>query len=254
MSKSETGGQTRHIVFDGTRNFRDLGGISTQSGVTRRGIVFRSERLSDFSDADCQRLSELGVKTIIDMRSEEERERAPNRLAPDGLARQIHRPFLPRHTLAMFEAINSGEYAESDAIAAMLRQYDALALEHVADYRQVIDDLLAPAAAPVVFHCTSGKDRTGMVAAILLLALGAERSAIVEDYVITEGRIPSVDYLNEAADPAAIEAVMAAKADYIEAAIAAMERSFGSVDQYLKRGIGIDADKLARLRQLMLLS
>lgn len=242
----------RGIAFEGTRNFRDLGGIATASGITRFGIVYRSERLSNLTTADGAAFRALGIATIIDMRSNDERERAPNRLPLDLPVRQVARAFLPRHTHGLFEAINSGRCNAAQAHAMMLRQYEALALDHTADYRQILTDLLTPDGVPAVFHCTSGKDRTGMVAAIILLALGAPVEAVIEDYVQTHDRIEKVDFFNADADAGAIDVVMAAKPDYIDAALVAVRERYGSVERYLSEGIGLTAEQRQRLAALLL--
>jgi protein-tyrosine phosphatase len=241
----------RTIDFVGTRNFRDLGGIPTPSGETRYGVIYRSDRLSNLTNADGEQLHELGIATIIDMRSAEERQRAPNRLAPGTKVNQLERAFLPRHTLGMFDAINSGEYDEAATYAAMIRQYRALALEHTQDYRRIIDDLIAPGAAPAIFHCTSGKDRTGMIAAIILLALETPVDAVAADYAMTQDRIEKVDYFADTANAKAIEIVMAANPDYICAAFTAMETAFGSITLYLRNGIGVTTEKQRRLQELL---
>lgn len=252
MQNTTNPGGSRNITFEGTRNFRDLGGITTGSGITRFGVVYRSERLSNLTAADAAAFRALGITTIIDMRSNDERDRAPNRL-PNGLpARQIARAFLPRHTHGMIDAINSGRCDAAQAHAMMLRQYEALALDHTADYRQILADLLIPDSVPAVFHCTSGKDRTGMVAAIILLALGASVEAVIEDYTLTQDRIEKVDFFNAGADPGAIEIVMAAKPDYLEAALTAMQNRYGSTERYLTEGIGLTAEQRKRLAALLL--
>lgn len=242
---------TRTVEFDGTRNFRDLGGIPTPFGETRYGVIYRSDRLSKFSRADGERLSELGIETVIDMRSRAERERAPNRLPSESEVKQLARAFLPRDTLPMFNAINAGEYDAAASYAAMIRQYRAMALEHTSDYRRIIDDLLEPGAVPAIFHCTSGKDRTGMIAAIILLALNASTEAVTDDYAMTHGRIEKVDFFADTADPKAVEIVMAANPEYMLAAIGAMESEFGSITIYLRDGVGVTSEKQRRLQELL---
>ncbi len=242
----------RSIDLDGTRNFRDLGGIPTPFGETRFGVFYRSDRLSNLSSLDCERLHQLGIETVIDLRSREERERAPNCLPQHARVKQLNRAFLPRDTLPMFNAINAGEYDADASYTAMLRQYRALALEHTEDYRRIIDDLIEPGAAPAIFHCTSGKDRTGMIAAIVLLALNAPTDAIAKDYAMTQGRIEKVDFFADTADAEAIRIVMAANPEYLLAAINAMESEFGSITIYLRDGVGITPSKQRRLQELLI--
>ena len=252
MQNTTNAAVNRNIAFEGTRNFRDLGGIAAGSGVTRYGVIYRSDRLSNLTAADGSALRALGITTIIDLRSRDERDRAPNRLPSDLPARQIARAFLPRHTHGMIEAINSGQCDPAQAHAMMLRQYEALALDHTADYRQILDDLLAPDAVPAIFHCTSGKDRTGMIAAIILLALGASVESVIDDYTQTQDRIDKVDFFNDTADPATIDVVMAAKPDYLEAAVAAMHEHYGSTERYLTEGIGLTTQRRRRLTEMLL--
>ena len=252
MNDPDRNTRLRGVAFEGTRNFRDLGGIPTPTGTTRYGVVYRSDRLSNLTDADGLRLRELGIATIIDMRTGEERERAPNRLPEDFAVKQVARAFLPRHTLPMFDAINSGEYDAATTYDTMLKQYEALALDHTEDYRRIIEDLLEPGSVPAIIHCTSGKDRTGIVAAIILLALDAPREAITADYILTQGRIEKVDYFADSAEQDAIEIVMAAKPDYIAAALEAMASNYGSVASYLHEAVGITPEKQRQLHALFI--
>lgn len=250
MNAVENSASAREIILEGTRNFRDLGGIATPAGRTRFGVLFRSDRLSNLTEADAQKLRELRVRTVVDLRSDEERHRAPNRLPADFPAAQLVRAFLPRHTQTLFDGVNDGSFDATRAFEMMCLQYDALVLDHIADYRRILDDLLLPDALPLVFHCTSGKDRTGILAAILLLALGAHPDAVAEDYVMTEGRIERVDFFGDHVHAEVMDIVMAAKVEYLEAAYAAMCREFGSVEAYLTRGLGIapaERDRLAAM-------
>ncbi len=241
----------RYVEFEGTRNFRDLGGIPTPAGTTLYGVVYRSDRLSNLTDADRVHLKRLGITTIIDMRTHEEQLHAPNRLPADERLQEISRSFLPRRTLEIFAAINSGAYGVEAAYDAMLEQYKTLALEHATDYGRIIEDLLQPGITPAVVHCTSGKDRTGLVAAVILLALDAPRAEITADYVMTHNRIEKIDFFTDSADPHAIDVVMAADPAYLAAALAAMESEFGSVASYLREAVGMTFDKRRRLQALL---
>jgi protein-tyrosine phosphatase len=241
----------RKVDFAGTQNLRDLGGIPTVVGATRFGAIYRSDRLSNLSAADHVKIGDLGISTVIDMRIAEERVKAPNRLPVDGSVRQIVREFMPRRTARLLQGVNSGEFSAETTFHQMLEQYKSMALEHMGDYRGVIDDLLEHRHSPSVFHCTSGKDRTGMVAAILLLAIEASEEAIVADYVMTEGNIEKLDIFAASADPRAVDVVMSAKPDYICAAMGAMIDNFGSTAAYLREGIGLNEKKHELLRTLL---
>ncbi len=243
--------QSRHIDFEGVHNFRDLGGIATAHAVTQFGVLYRSDRLSGFTKNDHRAFCELGIATVIDMRVADERNKAPNCLPQDPLVKQITREFWPQHTVRMISDINAGKLDQTGARAAMLKQYGALATDHLPDYRAVIDDLLSHSCTPSVFHCTSGKDRTGMVAAIILLAIGVPQDAVIADYVLTDGRVAKVDIFGRHVNPNVIEVVMAATPDYIQAAIDAMVSSYGSIEAYLTNGIRLNRQKREDLRALL---
>ena len=241
----------RHIPLEGARNVRDLGGLRTaEGGITRHGLLFRADTLAHLTDADQTRLAGLGLATIIDLRTEPERLKAPDRV-PGNPAPEIQAlGFLPRGNLEMFAAINAGELGADEALEAMLGQYRALTLEHHDRYLAFGQTLLHPARRPLLFHCASGKDRTGIAAAIVLLALEVPPATVLEDYVISNFQRRPVDAFTAGAAGPAVEQVMAADPRYLEAAFAAMIEASGSIPAYLAE-LGLDAEARRHLRALM---
>ena len=243
----------RWVLLDGSRNCRDLGGITLANGRTRRGVVYRADALHKLSDRDQTTLEELNLASIIDLRAKFEIKRAPNRLSPVLASRVEELSFISKRTHHMFERIVNDELTAEDVHRCMLEQYRALALEHCKDYRRVIDRLMVAArTGSVLFHCTSGKDRTGMVSAILLAALGAEEDDIVADYMLTNKRIEPVSFLDNVRDPAIVRHIMAAAPEYITTALEVMKKNYGSIDNYLVTEIGIDNAKRDTLGDLMI--
>ncbi len=244
--------ESRRVRFEGAPNFRDLGGLPLKTGgATRRGVLFRADSLAAMTAADLEALTALGLNTICDMRTGWERERAPNRYPPASSQRCLEVPFLPRSTHAMFAAVNERRFDVAAARQAMHQQYRHLALDHLADFRRVVTALLEPGATPALFHCTSGKDRTGVLAALLLLAVGVDREHVVADYEFSNRYPRSVAFFGDAADPDVIAVVMAAHGEYLDVALAEIEREFDSLDAGLARGFGIDAAARATLRRLL---
>lgn len=243
----------RHLKFEGACNVRDLGGLPTEDGrVTRHGVVYRSDALAHLSAIDLERLSRLELRAVVDLRTAAECARAPDRLPP-AAAFKLHNPgFLPKGSVEMFASINAGALDAETAVAAMLGQYRNLTLEHLAEYRAVVMALLTPDHTPLLFHCASGKDRTGIAAAILLLAVGVPRAWVVQDYVISNYQRRKVDLFVDDAPSPAVEQVMAADPRYIEAAMTAMSEAFGSIDAYLQQGLGIDRTARRQLETLLL--
>lgn len=243
--------QHRHVRLEGALNVRDLGGLPTQDGKrTRHGVLFRSDTLAHLTPADQVRLADLGLATVIDLRTEEERTRAPDRL-PEGPAPAVRAlGFLPRGNIEMFSAINSGQLDAAAAVEAMVSQYRNLTLDHHDRYRAFVETLLGPGSHPLLFHCASGKDRTGIAAAIVLLAVDVPREAVVEDYAISNFQRRPVDLFTAGATAPAVEQVMAAHPRYLEAAFAAMEEASGSIPAYLAE-LGLDAEARRALRALL---
>jgi protein-tyrosine phosphatase len=241
----------RQVVFDGACNARDLGGLPTVDGrVTRTGVVYRSDTLAYLSDPDLARLAALGVRAVVDLRATDEQQRAPDRL-PNGAIALHHAGFIPNGNAEMISAVNAGRLSEQQAHTAMLGQYRRLALEHLDRFREYLDVLLGSDGTPLIFHCASGKDRTGLAAAITLLAVGVPQPLVIEDYVLSNYQRRKVDLFHAAASTAAVEQIMSADARYLEAAIAAMCEGFGSIDAYLSDGLGLNASTRAVLRDLL---
>jgi protein-tyrosine phosphatase len=169
----------RHVEFGSLHNFRDVGGYPTAGGGRIRwGRLYRADALSRLSGSDLDRFAALGVRTVIDLRHGHEIERHGRVRERPGLAYHHlcveHRPWRreeydPALGLARFFADRYAELAE-DGVQELSR---AIALIADAD------------AAPVVAHCAAGKDRTGVLVALVLRLLGVAETDIVADYALT---------------------------------------------------------------------
>lgn len=165
--------------LEGAYNFRDLGGLPLQDGgVLPMGRLFRSDTVQAITQADADYLvRELGLRTVVDLRLTEEVEgEGRGLLAQEGAVRFIHSPL----RMAATEGIPADEvvqhlYAQCLAAPALPQ-----AIEHIA----------MQSGRPTLFHCAAGKDRTGMVAAIVLDILGVQHDAIVADYMRSKAAMP----------------------------------------------------------------
>ncbi|MEA3018920.1 MAG: protein-tyrosine phosphatase [Actinomycetota bacterium] len=175
----------RFIALEGASNFRDLGGLRTASGgTTRWRRVFRSDTLQELTDADVKIVrGELGVGTVIDLRTTREitnEGRGPLEAEPVAY---VHLPFIGE--LEVRDEVP--ETVERDILADYVRMLDT-AGHLVAEAVNVIGS----SDAPVVFHCAAGKDRTGILAAIVESLAGVPRDAVVADYTRTNEVIAEV--------------------------------------------------------------
>lgn len=245
----------RIMPFDGIVNFRDFGGLRTRDGgVTRHGLLFRSDSLGDVTPADLARLAELRVETLFDLRGDWERKKKPN-LVPGDRPRQIVHGFLPQETFDMVAAINAGRWGRREAYENMLLQYRRLAMNHLEAFRRLFDDLFAhDFESALLIHCTSGKDRTGIAAAALQIAVDVEPEDIMADYALSNRHRRHVSYFDDQADPEAISEMLAARPEFLDSAFAAACERFGSLARYIEDGMGITPERRRRLRAVLVAS
>ena len=241
----------RRVLFDGIQNFRDLGGYPTAGGgQVRWGQVFRADALHKLTEADLEAFGRLGVRTVYDLRGEVERAEFPGpfesiHLSIVGRAEDAEQaPLDPDMTLA------DGE--------RMLRDLYVGALSHsAARLGELLTGLADPATLPAVFHCHGGKDRTGIAAALLLLALGVDREVVLDDYEATSRYRTIVHQQDSLAKmlaagvaPEAAAGALGAPRWAMAEAIDAVERDLGGIDEYLTGPAGLSPDTLQRLRDI----
>ncbi|HEY7068741.1 MAG TPA: tyrosine-protein phosphatase [Acidimicrobiales bacterium] len=172
----------RRVPFQGIQNFRDMGGYRTRSGgVVRWGQVFRADALHGLSTGDLALYERLGLRAVYDLRGEVEREERPNPVP----SRPLTITGRPSGAAASLMAEAADQLTTADGEKVLAEMYVGL-LEHSAtQLGELYTGLAAGDGLPAVFHCHGGKDRTGVVAALLLEALGVEREVVLDDYELT---------------------------------------------------------------------
>jgi protein-tyrosine phosphatase len=244
-SRSETAEATdqRRLHFEGAVNFRDLGGYPASEGRrTRWGLVYRADNLAGLTDADLVRLEVLGLRTLIDFRLPAERQMSPDRLPRGSSIRKVELGFIPAGTIEMLALVKTGAIAAPELERRVIAQYRLFCVDHVEEYRQAFAIAQDASSYPLLLHCTSGKDRTGFAAALLLLALGAPRETVLEDYDLTNRYRRPVPQLFGPETPEEIVALLlSAQPKYLEAALDEIDRVYGSFDDYLDKALAVDA-------------
>jgi protein-tyrosine phosphatase len=243
----------RRLALEGAVNFRDLGGYDVGGGrQTAWRKIWRSDSLADLTEADLQLLEPLGLHTLIDFRLPLERQRKPNRLPPGTTIETVEIGFVPEGTVEMFGAIFKGTLDVAGAERALIRHYEQFAIEHGNEYAQMFARIEAAAGRPLLIHCTSGKDRTGFGAALILLALGASREVVLEDYALTNLYRRDLTYMFPPQTPRkVIDMLMSAPPRFLEAAFATIDRLYGSIDAYLEKALSLTPARRAHLRDLL---
>ena len=251
-------------------NLRDIGGYVTADGHrVRTGLLYRSAELDHLrgQDADIARFEELGIRTVVDLRTEAERTAAPD-FVPDGvtdlicdvladdagagpaqLLKVISDPAAAEEMLGGGRAVEmfEGGYRDIVSLASALR-----------GYRTMFETIVDEGALPLLFHCTTGKDRTGWAAASTLLLLGVAEETVLAEYELTNrDLIPALKPVFEqfraaGGDPELLRPVLGVDAAYLAAALAEMRDRFGTIEGYFADGLGIVEDGQAALRGALL--
>jgi protein-tyrosine phosphatase len=238
-------------------NFRDIGGIRVGEQRVRSGVVYRSGVLDQLDDADLQRLVSLGLRTAIDLRSDDEVAARPNRLPPSVTTVRMPVTDVSAAPQAIMERLERGD-AEGLGAEMLVRGNRAFALDYARRFGDVVRAIAAPGAAPVVVHCTAGKDRTGFAIAALLWCVGADDAAVMDDYLATNRALAARhervldEARNRLADVEPLMAMLQVRHEYLDAARVAWNERYGSREQFVTEGLGIDAATRARLAARLL--
>jgi protein-tyrosine phosphatase len=237
------------ITLRGASNFRDVGGYITQDGrQVRRGQVFRSDHLAGLTADDLLQLQQIGLTHSLDFRGEAECATTPYDIA--GVQR-VALTIEPSVIAKMQALVAQGiEPTTEETVELMRGTYRDFVNHNAATFGRFLKHLLAH-ATPQVFHCTAGKDRTGFAAALLLSALGVDRSTIERDYLLTNQlyrRDPSV----EGKGPAHVMQVLwQVQPAFLHAAFEVVDQ-LGGMQAYLHGPIGLDAREVQGLRDKLL--
>jgi len=240
----------RRLDLVGATNFRDLGGYDAGGGRrTRWGRLYRSDALADLTAQDVARLADLGLHTLIDFRLPAERARKPNALPPDAPITSVELPVMPEGMVEMLRALAAGQLDTAALQREVLRHYRAFPVAHSGEYAAMFDHIERAVGRPVLIHCTAGKDRTGYGAAVILLALGASRETVLEDYSLTNRYRRDISHLFAPQTPRELlEVLMGVEPHYLEASFATIDTAYGSADAYLERALGLTSARRERLR------
>lgn len=254
----------RHVVLDGAHNFRDIGGYATEDGHhVRWGMFYRSDALSELTDADLAKLHELRIKLVCDFRSPGEKAEEPDRLPAEGPPEMLELPILDdSFSPAVFrEKITSGDLGDMDLRQMMIEGNRLFATRYAPRYAEMFERLTRPEQLPALVHCTAGKDRTGFAAAVLLRTLGVPEATVYEDFLLsnhyTAAQIERMVWIIRLVslfrtDPEQVRPVLGVERAYLEAAFAAIQEQYGGFDAYRREALGLDDAETAAFRQLAL--
>jgi protein-tyrosine phosphatase len=255
--------QDRAIHLQGTSNTRDIGGYQTGDLRTLRwGQIIRSDNLSRLTASDFQILEEIGVKTVIDLRTDREREQLPTVWLGENPPQFFHFPVGDAHNdwfSAQRRMMKRNRFTEKQASKHMVEGYRMIAQEGVPSFSKFMDLVLDQSNWPILIHCNAGKDRSGVAVTLILEALGVDRETIMEEFLLTNQMSRTEEkaafLANERNDysggirsgraPSARAwfPIVGVQAEMLEAFYATVNEQYGSVEAFLTT---IGADPTAR--------
>ncbi len=227
----------RELPLKGAYNVRDLGGYLTANGKTVKWkTIFRSGDLNNLTEQDLKYLEAIPLKITIDFRDAEEIKRAPDR-KPASLEKQY---FLPIETGNVIEF----QKISPELAPTLLVEANKFIVRNSQEtYKKFFEILMDEKATPLLFHCSAGKDRAGLGAALFLSSLGVDREIIIKDYLLTNDYLRDkyasiIDFMPMLAP------LMQAKKEYIQAAFDTIDNEFGGMDNYLISNLDVDLEKM----------
>lgn len=262
-----SGDIVRQLGLTGAPNARDLGQLQTADGRrVRSGALIRSGELSRLTAEDVRKLSDYGLKTVVDFRTDYEKNEKPDAVVPGveyvacpileqmtGITREQSGNEIPPFFRA---AIQAGRDAENRMSGLYLPLVEGdYSLTHYTQFLQIV---LRHSDGALLYHCTAGKDRVGVATMLILSALGVSRETILEDYLLTNTyTAPETAQTVQTAkrysdDPDlefAIWAFDSARERYLRNAWASIDRNYGSTETFLEQRLGFGAHETALLRE-----
>jgi protein-tyrosine phosphatase len=245
-------------------NLRDLGGWPTrEGGRVRRGLLYRSTELNGLAGADMTAFAALGIRSVYDLRTRPERAAQPDVLPP-GTEYVVVDVFKDAVDAGPAQLLNVA--SDPQAAEAILGGGKGLTLfetgyrdivtisSALTAYRRLFSDLLEAKHRPALFHCTTGKDRTGWAAASILMLLGVPDDLVMKEYLLTNDQLvpaekPTLDRFEAlGGDPELLRPVIAVAPEYLNAAIDEMRKQFGTIEGYFADGLKLDQSAQETLR------
>jgi protein-tyrosine phosphatase len=260
----------RLLPLEGGSNFRDVGGYPAAGGKhVRWGMIYRTAATPLLTDADYRYVAGLGITSVVDLRSIEERQIIPDQL-PARLGARYFANDYPAS--ALFSRLSQKTAPGTDLYAAIISLYRTWPTSLAPQYRKIFEQLLRHDGA-VSYHCSAGQDRTGVATALVLSALGVPRDVILQDYNLStldrrpENETPKLDPARYPGNPfvAFYAKAQASGAGakprplHDASGVAFLQQTFdeidarwGSVDNYLDKVLGVDQRAIAQLRAIYL--
>lgn len=253
----------RQLSLSGTPNFRDLGGYRTSCGQKLKwGKLYRSGKLSSLTEEDMGYVRRLGLTLVCDFRQVVEQQLDPTCLGEDSSHDYVSLPVTPGSHSNFIDNLHQGIIAVDDASGFMRAMNRDMIANQMPRYAEMFQ-LLLSGDSPTLIHCASGKDRTGVGAALILDVLGVEEEAIVEDYLLSNRYLPIdseverlagqfTDHSGKTVSPEVLRSLIEVEPAYIRACFEEIRERFQSREHFYESALQLDAEKRDMLKARLL--
>ena len=229
------------MQFAACSNFRPVGSLAP--------VLFRSNHLGALNESDARQIQQLAIRRVLDFRGVRERRSAECALR--GVT--VHSlPIEPTIVQILTDLVAGGhQLTSADMVAHMQDTYRGFVRHNTPRFAELFAHLLQ-SGEPTVFHCTAGKDRTGLAAALILHALGVGEADVMRDYLLTNERLKPLDASRHGLAPEVVSALSRVQPEFLHAAFEAIEADYGGTEGYFREGLSLRDPERERLRELYL--
>ena len=242
----------RYMGFENTINFRDLGGLKTKDGKTvRKGFIYRSDNLSKLESDDFDAFNALRIATVFDLRTDHEIEGKEDHLP--GNVRYMHTPVVQDNAgeiKGLKKRVLNGDITERQAKDMTARFYSDAVTANIGSVQSIVNQIIS-SDQPVLYHCSAGKDRTGIISALILSILNVDRQVIVDDFMVsnyyrraraekTLGKAKLGRMIKPKLNMKAIEVLSTVDESFINATFNAIDSTYGGMEPFIENKLGID--------------
>jgi len=257
--------QSRHILLDGAQNFRDIGGLAGENGkIINQGLIFRSDELSKLTEKDHAVFEKLRIKTVCDLRTLNERKALLDKLPPNCGINFVNIPLSDQnrnvnyfqfffHLTFHGKGINFEQFIKD--------HYFSNAFNRTEQIKSIFQLVANRKNLPAVIHCTVGKDRTGLLSALIQLLCGVAYKDVMDDYLLTNEytkvRIEKmIKFIRRMSffqiSAKRLEPLLQARYEYLDDILTKILNKYGSVQAYLTEACNISDETLAELKSILL--
>ena len=256
----------KNITFPHVINFRDVGGFeTTDKRRVKEGLVYRSGGFYYADEGDVEVVMDLGIKYVVDFRETNEHKDSPDKFPSEitvyELPAIVENEYTENKTLNFFELLNSDTDVEGiyEANKFLREVYTFIAFDNEAFAKTF--ELIENKEVPLLFHCAGGKDRTGVMAALIQTLLGVDYETVLENYLYSNVYRNQNGYMDEQirirniTNPQAVEAIavtIGVQRGYLDSTYKSIIDKYGTMEEYFLNEYGLDETRIARIKDYYL--